>query len=451
MIVVDTLRSDHLSCYGYARPTSPAICALAGDGVRFTRAYTVRTATTPAIASMFTGLYPHRHGVKDLYRLLPAVMTTVPERLKAAGWATGGFVSSFVMMRDFSGLDQGFDIYEDDVRTRELLRDNYQRDAAATVDRAIAWLGANGPHAFLFLHLIEPHGPYTPPSPYKERFALPAVGAEPAHVPEYQRLPDLRTVNEYVGRYDGEIAAADAQMARVMAALRAHDWYDRATILLLADHGESLGEEDHWFEHGRGVHDAEARVPLILKLAGPVSDAPAPGTALATAVSVLDVFPTLLAAADLPVPADTYGTDLALVAGSGERPGPPPVTWLERDGEVIVAAHAEGCTARWSLPDDPSDAVALFAQSQPPRWLDTGRTARVDAGGDGGALCAERAAVAITPLLADRFTFTLGVPVVYRADMRDLANRRRFIAERARAVPLSEHEHEALRQLGYAE
>src|SRR6185369_391785 len=144
-------------------------------------------------------------------------------------------------------------------------------------------------------------------------------------------------------------------------------------------------------------------------------------------------------------------TDLALVARTGQRPGPPPLTWLERDGAVIVSAHAEGCTARWSLPANPADAVALFAPAQPPRWLDIGQTVRVDAGGDGGTLCAERAAVAITPLLADRFTFTLGVPVVYREDMRDTANRRRFIAERAHAVPLSDHEHEALRQLGYAE
>ena len=93
LIVVDTLRADHLSCYGYGRPTSPAMCALAEDGVLFERAYTTRTLTTPAIASMLTGLYPHRHGVKELYYVLPPAMTTVAERLRARGWATGGFVS----------------------------------------------------------------------------------------------------------------------------------------------------------------------------------------------------------------------------------------------------------------------------------------------------------------------------------------------------------------------
>ena len=378
-------------------------------------------------------------------------MTTLAERLQAQGWATGGFVSSFVMMRDFSGFEQGFDVYDDDVRTRELLRENYQRAAVETVDRAVAWLGTHGPRAFLFLHLIEPHGPYTPPTPYLEQFALRAEGAVPDQVPAYQRLPGLTTVNEYVGRYDGEIATADAQLGRFVAALRERGWYDGATILLVADHGESLGEEGHWFEHGRSLHDAEARVPLILKPARSANRAPAPGTVVTAPVSVVDVHPTLLNAAGLASGDETTATnDLAVVARTGTRSGPPPVTWLEEGDVVSFAAHTDACTVRWSLPASPGDAADLFATSQPPGWLQASRLMKVDPANTDGD-CAQKAAGLVTPLIADRYAFRLTVPVAYRADMRDGANRTRFITERAQAVPLSDHEREALRQLGYAE
>src|ERR1700687_1337152 len=191
LIVVDTLRADHVTCYGYPRPTTPSICRLAADGATFERAYTPRTATTPAIASLFTGLYPHRHGVRRLYQALPAEMQTLAERLHAGGYKTGGFVSSFVMVRDFSGFDRGFDVYDDFVATPETFRENFERGAHDTVDQALAWLRMVGPRAFLFVHLIEPHGPYTPPAPFAARFALPADGPRVADVPEYQKIPGV--------------------------------------------------------------------------------------------------------------------------------------------------------------------------------------------------------------------------------------------------------------------
>jgi arylsulfatase A-like enzyme len=443
LVVIDTLRADHVDCWGYPRPTSPHLCALADDGLRFTRAYTVRSQTTPAVASMLTGLYPHRHGLESLYQLLPEEMTTAAERLSAAGWATGGFVSSFVMVRDFSGLAQGFDIYEDDVRTREGRRENYERPAAETLERALTWLRQHGPHAFLFLHLIEPHGPYTPPPPYREHFAQAAGGPAPSEVPSYQRIDGFSTVAEYVGGYGGEIAAADAALGRLIAALRTAGWYDAATILVTSDHGESLGEEGRWFTHGYGVNDAEAHVPLVLKPAR--SAGAARGAVIAAPVSVVDVYPTLLAAAGLAAEAPgMIGRDLAATAATGERGGPPPLTELrERIGRT-AAVHTPDCTVRWLLPSAPADGADWTAGAR------RVALAPPDASDD----CVRAAAAAVASEVADRIDFQLTVPVHRRGDMLDHANRTRFIAARAPqggTTPLSDAEREALHQLGYLE
>lgn len=451
LVVVDTLRADHLPCQGYARPTAPSLCAFAEDGVRFARAYTVRTETTPAIASMLTGLYPHRHGVRRLYQLLPDPIETATEQLRDAGFATGGFVSSFVMVRDFSGLQQGFAVYDDAVTLREANRDSYQRDAADTVDRALAWLAESGPHAFLFVHLIEPHGPYTPREPHRSRFALPRGGAAPEHVPAYQRLEGFETIDEYVGRYDGEIATADVEIGRLVAALRGLGWYDAATVIVVADHGESFGEEQSWLRHGSRVSDAEAHVPLILKPAAGPDRLPG-GTVVETPVSVLDVYPTLLAAAGLPSERPGLaGQDLGEVARAGRRALPPPLTELEKDRGLVFAARGDACSARWSLAWDHAGDAALFAADPRPRWLERAELPRHAPPNADGA-CTEELATAISPLLADRATFRLDVPVASRTDMSDEDNRRRFMADRqGEANPLSDQEREALRALGYLE
>jgi arylsulfatase A-like enzyme len=450
LVVVDTLRADHLPCYGYGRPTAPAMCALADDGVRFARAYTTMTTTTPAIASMLTGLYPHRHGVKHLYLVLPPAMTTLTERLHAGGWATGGFISSFVMVRDFSGFEQGFDVYDDDVRTREAVRDNFQRDAATTVEHALQWLRAHGPRAFLFVHLIEPHGPYTPPSPYLERFALPAAGPEPAEMPDYQRLAGLRTTNEYVGRYDGEIASADAAIGRLLDGLRTLGWYAPATIVLVADHGESLGEEGRWFVHGTSVGAHEAHVPLVVKFPDGDAGAPPPRSEVSAPVSVVDIFPTVLRAAGVAAADDpaAASVDLAAIARGATR-GAPPVTELAEHGLVTLALNGDACSVRWAVPAAAAAQNAAAFGPDTSAWFGLGQQVRPAPDGiDGG--CAERTAGQAAPLIADRFRFRLDVPIVFRDDMSDGARRVRFIHERMhRPAPLADHELEALRRLGY--
>lgn len=451
LIVIDTLRADHVTCYGYARPTTPSICRLASDGVTFERAYTPRTATTPAIASVFTGWYPHRHGVRHLYQVLPAAMQTLAERFHDAGYKTGGFVSSFVMVRDFSGFDQGFDVYDDFVTTREASRENFERSARDTVDRALAWLRQTGPHAFLFVHLIEPHGPYTPPAPFAERFALPADGQLATDVPDYQQLPDVRFVSEYVGRYDGEIASADHEIGRLLETLRTLRWYDAATIAVMADHGESMGEEGLWFQHGHSVHDAEAHVPLIIKFPTRPAPGPPPLARAGAPVSLVDVFPTLLTAAGMRDPAASpSAVDLWPVAAGQPRVAPPPLTELAAAG-LVIAVHGGECAGRWTIarkhltPDwHLADGAAApgwpaIAVAQPPV---------ADAA---EAACRAKLAASVAPLATDLLTFQSAVPVVDRRDIQRPGAKSQFLARRAPATPLSENEREALRRLGYAE
>jgi arylsulfatase A-like enzyme len=445
LVIVDTLRADHLECYGYARSTSPSTCALAAEAVRFDRAYATRPSTTPSIASMFTGLYPHRHGIRRLYFLLPDSAETLAERLRAARYRTGGFVSSFVMVDDFSGFAQGFDVYDDDVRTREQLRENYERPARETVDRAIDWLGhavAAGPQrVFLFVHLIEPHGPYTPPEPQLSKFAPPAgQGTEVAAdlVPVYQRLPGVRTREEFVGRYDAEIATSDEQIGRLVAALRERGVYDDATIIVTADHGESLGEDGVWFEHGRTVRDPESHIPLLVKFP---KTAPAAlhGAVVTEPVSGVDVFATAISAAGIWVAPGIAGHDLRDIALSGKRPAPAPLTELAEYGpagrmtRVTLALHGRECAFEWA--GEPGTIAKVPAEPA----------------------CSVSAAAGADPLLRDVAEYRFPGSLVDRTDIAAPGARDRFIADRGDEGrgnandpgPLDEKEKEALRSLGY--
>ena len=229
-IVVDTLRADHLDWYGYARPTSAGLERLRADGLLFEHAYTPHPETTPAIASLLTGLDPPRHGVRGLYQKLHGDNRSLAEVLADAGYETAAFVSSFVMIRDFCGLDQGFATYDDFVTERERNRDNFERRAAATLALARDFLDRRDPGRplFLFLHLIDPHGPYDPPEPWSIRFRtveeIPIRGT----VPLYQRLPGVDRLGPYVDRYDGEIAYASRELGGFLDLLVVAGLYDRS-------------------------------------------------------------------------------------------------------------------------------------------------------------------------------------------------------------------------------
>jgi arylsulfatase A-like enzyme len=322
-IVVDTLRADHLEWYGYGRSTSPGLRPLIDEGILFENAYTPQPETTPAIASMFTGLYPARHGVHSLYLLLHGRNRTVAELLAEAGYETAGFVSSFVMIRNFSNLSQGFATYDDFVTERELYRENYERRAAETVALAHDWLlahdGGQRPF-FLFIHLIDPHGPYAPPGGLARRFRSRDVVPVAGEIPSYQQIPGVRDLNRYRDQYDGEIAYADQALRRLLDVLRQRDRFDKTLILFTADHGESMGEHGLYFQHGSDVFEENVRVPLVIK---PPRDLGGRPRRVADAVSHVDLLPTVLAAAGLKAPQGLDGRDLTpFLRGDAQPPVP---------------------------------------------------------------------------------------------------------------------------------
>jgi arylsulfatase len=452
LIVVDTLRADHVTCFGYSRPTTPSICSLEKDAVLFERAYTPRTQTTPAIASILTGLYPHEHGVRDLHSVLPDTHTTLPEILRAHGYRTGAFVSSFVMVNDFSGLGQGFETYDDHLTRKEPFRENFERAADETLTRALAWLDSAGSAAFLFVHLIEPHGPYTPPPPYLEKFALPKGGEKvPLDlVPSYQHIPGVTHLSEYVGRYDGEIASADAQVGRLLAHLAVRGWYEPATIVVTSDHGESMGELGEWLEHGRSVHDAEAHVPLIIKFGRQPDRRIHGGSRVAQPVSLVDVFATLLVEADLPLRLLRFSDDLRRLVDGQHWTGPVPLTELLHRRRLVLAVHGRNCMTHWKFRAILTDEGLLPNPKRASQWTEAAfEPARID---DQRKDECEQAVREVTPLVVDLLTKKRDFSVVQRLDVKEPGFRSKFVRSRQDPiVPLKESEREALRQLGYIE
>lgn len=280
LISIDTLRADRLGAYGYTNGVTPVIDALAAEGVLFEQAYAHSPQTLPSHTSILTGQLPFSHGVRDnVGFVVPEGTVTLAHRLKNAGYATGAFVSSFVLRRQV-GLHRGFDTYDDRLPASGPERGlgQVQRSGADTATAAISWLRAQtSSKYFLFFHIYEPHTPYTPP-------VIPASG----------------------DRYDGEVTYADEIVGRVIAALRERGDYDRATIILLSDHGEGLGDhgED---EHGLFLYRSTIQTPLIVKRAG----GDKAGTRVATSVQHIDLAPTILEI--LGEPADPALTGRSLI------------------------------------------------------------------------------------------------------------------------------------------
>ena len=298
LITVDTLRADRLGCYGGRRVETPAMDALAAEGARFEDALAQVPITLPSHAVILTGTYPMYNGVRDFTSHgIPPGISLLAEAFKRQGYQTAAFVSAFVLDSTW-GFGRGFDTYDEHFDPRQFETrspGNIQRRADETIDRLLAWLGnrGSGPEAgrpfFVWLHLYDPHSDYNPPEPFHTRYA---------------------------GRlYDGEVAYTDSQLARLFAELQKRGLYDRALIVLVSDHGESLGEhgED---EHGFFVYNSTLHVPLIFKLPRGL----APPRVIPGPVGTIDVAPTLLDLLWLrdPIRQQFQGSSLAsLILGRG--------------------------------------------------------------------------------------------------------------------------------------
>ena len=282
VVTVDTLRPDHLHCYGYSKIETTAIDSVAQDGVLFENAVTQTPLTPPSHASIFTGLYPTAHHVRDTGGfILDSSSTTLATILQAQGWDTAAFISSAVLKKLF-GLNQGFQVYDDQMpkpgKGHEFLEDA-ERRAGDTVDRAIRWLDAqSGKPFFLWVHVYDPHAPYQPPAPYREK---------------------------YKGRlYDGEIAYADHELGRLFAAVHKKSPPAKTLIAVLSDHGESLGEHGE-YTHGVFLYDSTLRIAFTLS--GPGVPA---GLRVKQQARTVDFLPTILELMGGTPPAAVQGTSL---------------------------------------------------------------------------------------------------------------------------------------------
>ncbi len=282
LITIDTLRADHVGCYGYKQIKTPNIDGLAADGVRFERAFAVVPVTLPSHSSMLTGTYPMLSGMHDFSgNKLSPLQPTLAAVLKQAGYQTGAVIASAVLDSRF-GLNQGFDFYYDHFdfnRLDEANLDEMERPGNVVADVALDWLAKNSQKKFfLWMHLYDPHFPYHPSEPYSREYA-----AQP---------------------YDGEIAFADEQVGRLLRFLKENGIYRNTVIVLCGDHGESLGEHGEK-THGFFIYNATMHVPLIIRL--PENAA---ARTVADPVSLVDLTPTVLSAVGLEIPSQVQGRSL---------------------------------------------------------------------------------------------------------------------------------------------
>ena len=282
VVTIDTLRPDHLHCYGYAPIATPVLDRIAQGGVLFENAVTQTPLTPPSHASIFTGLNPPTHKVRDTgsFTLSPST-PTLASVLQKRGWDTAAFVSSAVLKRRF-GFDQGFAVYDDQMprpgKGQEYLEDA-ERRAGATMDHAVQWLDARTDKPFLlWVHLYDPHTPYNPTAPYSE---------------QYKDRP-----------YDGEIAYTDQEVGRLLEALRKKSAPERTLLAILSDHGESLGEHGE-YSHGVFLYDATLRIAFLLSGPGvPV------GMRVKGQARTIDFLPAVMELLGGPAPAGVEGSSL---------------------------------------------------------------------------------------------------------------------------------------------
>jgi arylsulfatase A-like enzyme/Flp pilus assembly protein TadD len=287
LITIDTLRADHVGCYGYKQIKTPNIDGLAADGARFDRAFAVVPVTLPSHSSMLTGTYPMLSGMHDFSgNKLSPLQPTLASVLKQAGYQTGAVIGAAVLDSRF-GLNQGFDFYYDHFdfsRLDEANLDEMERPGNVVADVALDWLAKNSQKKFfLWMHLYDPHFPYHPPEPYSREYA-----AQP---------------------YDGEIAFADEQVGRLLRFLKEKGIYRNTVIVLCGDHGESLGEHGEK-THGFFIYNATMHVPLIIRLPGNRLPATAAAGTVADPVSLVDLMPTVLGAVGLEIPSQVQGRSL---------------------------------------------------------------------------------------------------------------------------------------------
>ena len=316
LISIDTLRADHLGCYGYAKDTSPNLNKLAREGVFYPYAFSTCPYTVPSHTSLLTGLYPINNSTNFAQRLGKIDTDDaifLQEILREQGYAAGAFVSCFTLRKDW-GLGHGFEVYDDRMTSSEINRpQELIRDGRETNKAAFDWITQHkSEDFFIFLHYFDVHGPYVQAPDFSASFRPEDYGdspvllnrvldGQPGGIPEYQLLDVKkndkgevvsyqRDARNYLAGYDNGIRYVDTVIGELFDELRKEGIYEESTIIVTADHGEALGENNIYFFHGLTVTPDQSRVPLIIK---PCADIDKPTTS-EMPVCTADIMPTIL-------------------------------------------------------------------------------------------------------------------------------------------------------------
>lgn len=361
LISIDALRADHLGVYGYPRNTSPRIDQLAGQGALFTQAGVQWPKTAPSVASFMTSTYCATNKVQQLRVRLDDRLITLAEVLRQAGFRTAAFIANVSIGPHFN-FTQGFDEVHEMWDTSQGLRvKNFKttflpNDQIAS--RVVDWLRGNqGRRMFLWVHLLDPHGPYLPPDSLADRFVGDEIFARqphpppPAWVPTYQRVAHLRTVADFVAAYDAEIVSSDAAVGTILDEIDALGLSNRSLVVVTSDHGESLGEHHYYFNHGNYAYQACTRVPLILRYPPGIPR----GLRIETPFPLLDLVPTVLDFLEVEnteAVRQFQGLSWKAVFAGKSVPSRPIIT-QSRDGQLAVRS------GRWKFIQDPRLSTAV--------------------------------------------------------------------------------------------
>ncbi len=352
LITMDTLRADHLGCYGYFRDTSPNLDAFAKEAIVFDRAVSPMATTFPTHVSIMTGVHPLEHGYTSNTRLLDASfvsspeLRTVAEVLKEHGYATAAFVSA-APVRDATGLDAGFDHYSQPQKND--WKAHGIRRAGETNEAVYAWLAGRADREqpfFAWVHYFDPHWPYDPPPPYDGMFTT--DGGLLSWLKERRIAGTFakwapRDAADIHNAYDGEIRYMDDRMGELFDRLRRGGWWDRTIVVVTADHGEALGQHG-WHAHGR-IHGEQINAPLLIRLPW---DHPGQPGRVDIRMSLIDVFPTVFGLVGPPLEGlmarqatggDVFGDRLARPAVFSQR--------ADREGDWEPGLKFALTTRRW--------------------------------------------------------------------------------------------------------
>ena len=385
-ITVETLRADHVGCYGYKRPTTPAMDRLAADGLRFARCISASNWTIPAQMTMFTGVHPSIHHTVTVKHKLAPNLTTLAAEFKRAGYRTAGFTANTSTDGKF-GFSRGFDHYDDfsvfmaaDLNLfgdRAEPKKFYQTVTSKTLNRvALKWLKKHADDEqpfFLHLFYYDPHFAYVPPPEYKRMFAN----------PDYDGKLDGTNIWDLRGKdtpaedqrhiqalYDGDVRYTDDHVGKLLDALKQHGLYDDTIILLVGDHGDEFWDHGS-VAHGHTLYDELVHVPLIVRWPGVTT----PGRVVDAQVCHLDVMSTVLAMAGLPVPRQCMGRDLTPVLRGKDAPATKGIAFLEGDADRAVRGL---CTATRKIVRyrDTDELLFLDLEADPNERMNLAGTAR---------------------------------------------------------------------------